>query len=511
MKKPMVLCILDGIGIGLRNNRNACFLAHTPTLDYLLTSYPHSKLQCSGLAVGLPKGQMGNSEVGHLNIGAGRVVYQSLSLINNEIETGSFYENEAFNLALDNALEKDSSLHLMGLLSDGGVHSHIDHFKALILMAKNKGLKKLYLHLFFDGRDTAPDSGLSYLEDILTFIKKEEIGDIASISGRYYAMDRDNRFERNELAYNVMVNHQGASFSNPIAYLKQSYQDEVYDEFIIPAYNEKVKGQIKDDDSVIFVNFRPDRAIQIASLLTNPNYKKVFNKQPHNLTFVSMMKYSDSVIGEIAFEHPKLENVFGVYLESKNLKQLRIAETEKYAHVTFFFDGQVNYDGINAPELRNSKRILIDSPKVATYDLKPEMSAFQVKDALLEELDKEYLDVVILNFANGDMVGHTGKIKAAIKAVETVDKCLKEIYQKVVDLGGTMFITADHGNCEEMLDNEHNIVTAHTTNDVHFIVTDTKVKLKDGKLSDIVPTMIDYMNLEKPKEMSGNSLLLKED
>ena len=512
MKKPTILCILDGIGIGENNNHNAFFLANTPTIDYLTDKYPHSKLKCSGMAVGLPEGQMGNSEVGHLNIGAGRVVYQSLTLINKAIEDKSFFENKSFLKAIKNAKENNKKLHLMGLLSDGGVHSHIDHVKALLSLAKEYGVKEVYIHIFLDGRDTLPDNCSLYLSNLQNYMNKIECGKIASISGRYYAMDRDNRFERNYLAYQVMVLREGLTFSNPLEYVCQSHDESVYDEFVIPAYNSTVDGSINDNDSVICFNFRPDRVIQISSLLTNPSYKKVFEKQPKNLTFVSMMKYDKSVLGDIAFEHPKLDNVLGVYLADNDYSQLRIAETEKYAHVTFFFDGQIKYDGINNPELKNCTRILVNSPKVATYDLKPEMSAYEIKDALLKELDKDYLDVVIMNFANGDMVGHTGKIKAAIKAVETVDNCMRDIYEKVVnELGGRLIITADHGNCEEMVDENQNVLTAHSLNDVMLLVTDKNVKLKDGKLGDIAPTMLDLMEIKKPMEMSGNSLLIKED
>lgn len=511
MKGPTVLCILDGIGIGEENKNNAYFLAKTPTLDYLKNRYPWSRLKCSGLDVGLPQGQMGNSEVGHLNIGAGRVVYQSLTLINKSIEDESFYKNKVLLDALKNAKENKKSLHLMGLLSDGGVHSHINHLKALINMAKEYGLEQVYIHAFMDGRDTLQQNGLIYLKDIIEYTKKIGCGKVVSISGRYYAMDRDKRFERNELVYNAMVLNKGVSFSDPIKYLENSYKEKIYDEFVIPAYSIDDNVKIEDNDSVIFFNFRPDRAIQLSALLTNSEYEKVFEKQPKFLKFVCMMKYDQTVKGTIAFNHESLDNVLGVYLANNNFSQLRIAETEKYAHVTFFFDGQIKYDGINNPELKGCKRILINSPKVATYDLKPEMSANEVKDALLDELDKEPLDVIILNFANCDMVGHTGNIEAAIKAVETVDACLKEIYDKVVSMDGVMLITSDHGNCEQMQDKDGKVLTAHTTNDVECIVTKEGIKLNNGKLSDIAVTILDLMNIEKPEEMTGVSLIIKED
>jgi len=508
MDKPIVLCILDGIGIGEENHANASYLAKTPTLDYLKEKYPHSEIATSGMAVGLPEGQMGNSEVGHLNMGAGRIVYQSLTLINKALEDQSFFKNEAFLKAIENAKENNSNLHLMGLLSDGGVHSHINHLKALLSLAKEKNLEKVYVHVFLDGRDTLRDSGINFVQEIIDYMESIDCGQIASISGRYYAMDRDKRFERNYEAYKTMVLREGLSFSNPLRYVSDSYENEVYDEFVLPAYAEGVDGAIEDKDSVIFYNFRPDRAIQIASILTNPDYVQVFEQQPKNLSFVSMMKYDKSVHGLIAFEHPELKNVLGVYLAENGFKQLRIAETEKYAHVTFFFDGQVKYDGVNHPELKNCTRVLIQSPLVATYDLMPEMSAIEIKDTLLQELDKTDFDVVILNFANGDMVGHTGNIKAAIKAVETVDICLKEIYERVVrELGGILLVTADHGNVEEMIDSEDNLLTAHSLNDVPFIITKEDVELEDGKLSDIAPTIIHLLNSKQPVEMTGKSLI----
>lgn len=509
MKKPIVLCILDGIGIGKDNQYNAVYLAQTPTLDYLKKEYTHSQLKCGGTAVGLPDKQMGNSEVGHLNIGAGRIVYQSLTLINSKIENKTFFENKKFLDAIKHAKDNNSKLHLMGLLSDGGVHSHIDHVKALLKLCKINDFNNVYVHAFMDGRDTLRDSGIDYIKDIIKFMNNENIGHLASISGRYYAMDRDKRFERNKLTYDVMVNNIGESFEDELAYLQQSYDNEVFDEFIIPAYNSKFNVKIEDNDSVICFNFRPDRAIQLASLLTNPNYIKVFNNQPKNLSFVSMMKYDNSVIAQVAFQHEKLDNVLGVYLADNNLNQLRIAETEKYAHVTFFFDGQVKYDGKNNPELKNCTRILVDSPKVATYDLQPQMSAVEITDRLIEELDKDYLDVVILNYANGDMVGHTGNIKAAIEAVECVDASLGRVYDKVNQLGGVVIVSADHGNSDEMRDVDNRILTAHSLNDVIFLVTKKGIEVEDGKLSDIAPTILDLLNMEKPKEMSGHSLIKK--
>jgi 2,3-bisphosphoglycerate-independent phosphoglycerate mutase len=507
MKKPVVLCILDGVGIGKKNNTNALFLANTPTIDYLLKNYPNSRLKCSGEAVGLPDGQMGNSEVGHLNMGAGRIVYQSLTLLNKAIKDHDFDQNEAFLKAFNHSKENNSNLHMMGLLSDGGVHSHIDHLKKLIMMAQLNQVPEVYLHLFLDGRDVFPTSGINYLKDLLSFMNKLNYGKIASLSGRYYAMDRDKRFERNFEAYQAMVLTKGTSFNDPVEYLNNSYENGITDEFIVPAYNEKLKIGIKDNDALISINFRPDRMIQLGSLLTNPHYIEIFPKQPNNLYFVSMMKYDRSVIGDVAFEHQELINVLGVYLADHGFSQLRIAETEKYAHVTFFFDGQVKYDGINEPELKNCKRILIDSPKVATYDLKPQMSAYEITNTLLAELDQDSYDVVILNFANGDMVGHTGKIKATIKALESVDHCLKEIYDKVKEKNGVLLVSADHGNSEAMLDEHKQVITAHSTNDVFLIVTDHNIKVNDGKLGDLAPSILDLLNIKKPTEMSGISLI----
>ena len=509
--KPLVLCILDGVGIGKEDDTNALFLAKTPTLDYLLANYPHSKLKASGEDVGLPAGQMGNSEVGHLNMGAGRIVYQSLSLINKALQEHTFESNPYFLKAFTEAKQRKSHLHLMGLASDGGVHAHIEHLKALIKMAKDNEVPEVYLHLFLDGRDVPNDSAGTYLKEIIAYCRELNYGKIASLSGRYYAMDRDKRFERNFKAYQAMVLKEGPSFVDPLAYIKESYQEGIYDEFIKPAYNRAVDTFIADNDVCISINFRPDRMIQLASLLTNPKYLKVFERQPRNLYFVSMMEYDSSVIGTVAFKHEKLTNVLGVFLANNDFAQLRIAETEKYAHVTFFFDGQVKYDGINNPELKNCTRIMIDSPKVATYDLQPEMSAFKIKDKLIEKLDEDKYEVVILNFANGDMVGHTGNMAATIKALESVDACLEELFAKIEEKDGTLLVTADHGNCEVMLDENKHIVTSHTTNPVFFIVTKKGLKLNDGRLADIAPTMLDLLGIAKPVEMTGNSLIERTD
>ena len=503
-KRPIVLCIMDGYGISESINGNAVRLANTPNLDDLMAMYPNTTISASGMPVGLPDGQMGNSEVGHLNIGAGRTVYQSLTLINKAVYEKTFFENEKFLKAIQHAKDNGSKLHIWGLLSNGGVHSSNEHIYGLLELAKQQGLDKVYVHAFLDGRDVAPDSGVDFVKELQEKIEEIGVGQIASISGRYYAMDRDKRFDRVKLAYDAIVCQEGESFECPVQYVKDSYAKDVLDEFVIPGYNKNVEGTIDDGDSVIFANFRPDRAIQLATVITNPTFYEGYvpEKQVKDLEFVCMMKYADSVNGEIAFVSPELTNTLGDYLSAQGLKQLRIAETEKYAHVTFFFDGGVD------KEIEGATRVLVNSPKVATYDLQPEMSAYEVKDKLIAELDKDIHDVVIVNFANCDMVGHTGVIPAAIKAVSVVDECIGEVYEKVLELGGTMLITADHGNAEEELDADGNPFTAHTTNVVPLIVTNSHVGLKEGgKLGDLAPTMLQLLGLPIPEEMDGESLL----
>ncbi len=502
-KRPIVLCILDGYGLTDRVDGNAVKLANTPNLDDLMAIYPTTTIQACGNAVGLPEGQMGNSEVGHLNIGAGRVVYQSLTLINKAVKEGTFYENESFLKAIQHAKDNNSKLHIWGLLSNGGVHSSTEHIYALLKLAKQQGLEKVYVHAFLDGRDVAPDSGSDFVAELQEQINEIGVGEIASISGRYYAMDRDKRMDRVELAYNALIAKSGETYDNPVQYVKDSYAKEVYDEFVIPGFNPAVNGGVADNDAIIFANFRPDRAIQMSTVFTNDVYEdfKPADK-PQNIYFVCMMRYADSVKGDIAFKPVNLSNTLGDYLSAQGLKQLRIAETEKYAHVTFFMDGGVD------KEIEGATRVLVNSPKVATYDLQPEMSAYEVKDALIAELDKDIHDVVIVNFANCDMVGHTGIIPAAIKAVSVVDECVGEVYAKVAELGGTMLITADHGNSERLLDEDNNPFTAHTTNDVPLILTNTHLELKEGgKLGDLAPTMLQLLGLPIPEEMTGVSLL----
>lgn len=501
-KRPIVLCILDGYGLSPKVEGNAVRLANTPNLDDLMAMYPTTTIKASGNPVGLPNGQMGNSEVGHMNIGAGRIVYQSLTLINKAVEDGEFYKNEKFLKAMEHAKKHNSKFHIMGLLSNGGVHSSNEHIYALLEMAKQQGLTEVYVHAFLDGRDVAPDSAAGFVKELLAKMEEIGVGKIATVAGRYYAMDRDKRFERIDLAYQAMVNHKGESFTDPVEYIEESYKKEVYDEFVIPGYNATIEGQISDNDAVVFANFRPDRAIQISNVLTADVYDYKPDNKPQNLAFVCMMKYADTVNGEIAFALPTLTNTLGDFLSANGLKQLRIAETEKYAHVTFFFDG--GFD----KEIEGATRVLVNSPKVATYDLQPEMSAYEVKDKLIEELDKDIHDVVIVNFANCDMVGHTGVIPAAIKAVSVVDECVGEVYEKVLELGGTMLITADHGNSEMLLDEDGNPFTAHTTNDVPLIVTNSHLELAEGgKLGDLAPTIIQLLGLKQPKEMTGQSLL----
>lgn len=500
MKKPIVLAILDGYGLREETHGNAVALAKNPIFTELWNTYPHTTLTASGQLVGLPKGQMGNSEVGHMNIGAGRIVYQPLELINKSIEDKEFFQNEEIKKVMHHVKENDSKLHLMGLISDGGVHSHINHLLALLDMCKLEGVTNVYLHLFTDGRDVPPKSAYTYIEKVEEKLKELGFGQIASISGRYYAMDRDNNYDRLIKAYDVIVNNKGDIENSPREYIENSYKNEIIDEFFLPAKFAE-NGNVEENDGVIAFNFRKDRLRELFTAITNPTAVDMETVHFNNVKTLTMMPVVESVKAPHAFSDPVLTNILGEYIEKQNLSQLRIAETEKYAHVTFFFDGGKEVD------YKNEKKVLIPSPKVATYDLKPEMSADEVTENLLKELPNT--DLVILNFANGDMVGHTGVLEAAIKAVETVDKNLKLIYDKIMELGGILIVTADHGNCEEMLDDNDNIVTSHTTNPVPFIITEQGLKLHEGKLGDIAPTILDLMNIEKPKEMTGVSLIEK--
>ncbi len=504
MKKPVVLIIMDGIAYGPDSPSNAFSQAKKPHLDFLRKEFPNTVLDASGEAVGLPDGQMGNSEVGHMNLGAGRIVYQSLTRINVAIKDGSFYENSAYLNAFKYTNDHQSKLHVFGLLSDGGVHSHIIHIKEMFKNAKAKGVKRAYFHAFLDGRDTPPTSGLSYVKELEAFFLEIGYGEIATVSGRYYAMDRDKNWERIQLAYDAMSFGNAPHFDSAIQGINASYEAGVQDEFVKP-FVIKSEGLITSNDAIIFINFRPDRAIEIGTAYSNKEALTNLNTigGPENIFFVSTMKYADSVKGEIAFELNDLTNTFGDYISDLGLNQLRIAETEKYAHVTFFFDGGVD------KEIKGAKRVLIPSPKVATYDLQPEMSAYRVTDQVIEELDTRSYDTVILNFANGDMVGHTGMIPAAIKAVETVDECVGRVVDKVLEIGGICLITADHGNCEKMLDESGQPFTAHTTNLVPLIITKHDLQIREnGNLGDIAPTMLELMGIKQPKEMTGKSLLI---
>lgn len=507
MKKPIALIIMDGFGESKNTNGNAIVSSNTPNLDKLIKEYPNTLIQASGLDVGLPDGQMGNSEVGHTNIGAGRIVYQDLTRVSKAIEDGDFFTNEVLLEAMNNA--KEHSLHLMGLLSDGGVHSHIDHLKALIKMAKENGIENVFVHAFTDGRDVDPRSALEFVEDIENYMKEVGVGKIASLSGRYYAMDRDKRWERVQLAYEAMVNGKGNTANSAKEAIEKSYAEDKNDEFVVPTViveDGKPLGLIKEGDSIVFGNFRPDRAREITRAIVDTDFAG-FERPDMKTFFVCLTTYDITIKNvNVAFKPQSLENTLGEYLASKGKSQLRAAETEKYAHVTFFFNGGV--EEANEGE----DRLLVPSPKVATYDLQPEMSAYELTDKLLAKIDEDRYDLIVVNYANPDMVGHTGVMEAAIKAIETVDACVGKVVEKVLSKGGKAIITADHGNAEYMWDaNTESVVTAHSTNPVPFIVVgeDLKnVELKeDGRLSDIAPTILDMMNLEQPEQMTGNSLI----
>lgn len=492
--KKVLLCVLDGVGLSKIKDGNALINANKPNIDYLMKEYPNKGINASGTFVGLPDGQMGNSEVGHLTIGAGRIIYQSLELINRAIKDESFYSNESFLNAIRHAKENNSKLHIMGLLSDGGVHSHINHIKALLKLCKKEDFFNVYFHIFTDGRDTFKESSISYIDDLNNEINELEIGKICTISGRYYAMDRDKRWDRLKKCYDVIVNNTGNKCDDYKKYITDSYEKGITDEFIEPVIIDE-SGKIEENDSIIWANFRPDRAIQILRSLVDPNFdgfdRKIFN----NLYLTTMMYVSDDVKSDIAFKKEIIDNTLGIYLSKLGKKQLRIAETEKYAHVTYFFDGGRDLD------LNLCDRVLIPSPKVATYDLKPEMSAREITSNLLEKMDNNY-DFIFLNFANGDMVGHTGNYDMTKKAIETIDEMIGKLYKKCVEDEYLFIITADHGNAEEMIDENGNVVTSHTTNLVPFIVTDKNLNIDNvNKLSDIAPFVLNYMNLNLPDEM----------
>lgn len=507
MKSPVALIILDGWGVSTNRDGNAVYSAKTPNFDRYATDYPNVLVAASGLEVGLPEGQMGNSEVGHLNIGAGRVVYQELTRITKSIKDGDFFSNKELLKAINNAKEKNTKLHLMGLFSDGGVHSHINHLKSLLDLAKREGLSEVYIHGFLDGRDTPPQSAINYVNEMNEYIAQCGIGKFASISGRYYSMDRDNRWERTELSYDMLVNGKGETANSALEAVEKSYADGKNDEFVLPTIimnDGKAVATIEKDDSVIFFNFRPDRSRQITRAIVDPDFTG-FDREYFETTYVCLTMYDITIPNvEVAYMPQSIDATLGEYLSSIGKKQLRIAETEKYAHVTFFFNG-----GLEEP-YEGEDRELVPSPKVATYDLKPEMSAYEVTERLLAKLDEDKYDFIVLNLANPDMVGHTGNFEAAVKAIEVVDECLGKVVDKILSIKGKVLITADHGNAEVMVDEKSGKpMTAHTTNFVPCIIAgEGEVELReDGKLSDFAPTLLDLMDLDQPVAMTGESLI----
>ena len=506
-KKLTMLMILDGFGENSNTNANAIAMANTPNIDKLMKTCPTTDIYTSGLNVGLPDGQMGNSEVGHTNIGAGRIVYQELTRITKSIEDGDFFSIPEFVGAIENCKKYNSKLHILGLLSDGGVHSHIRHLYGLLELAKRKDFEEVYVHCFMDGRDTPPASGENYITALEEKMKEKGIGKIATLSGRFYAMDRDKRWQRVQKAYNALVNGEGEKATSATSAIESSYQKEVFDEFIEPTVimnGENPVATIGEHDSVIFFNFRPDRAREITRTLVDKEFNE-FETKKQDLYFVCMTSYDETMPNvQVAFKKAELKNTFGEYISEKGLTQLRIAETEKYAHVTFFFNGgeEKQYQG--------EDRILIQSPKVETYDLKPEMSAYEVTEKVVEAINANKYDCIILNYANPDMVGHTGNLEAAIKAIETVDECVGKVVEAVNNQHGVLLITADHGNAEQMIDYKTGEPhTAHTTNPVPLILVGMEnAQLKQGKLADLAPTMLEIMGLEKPEEMTGESIIL---
>lgn len=495
----LILCILDGVGLRNVTHGNAFKQANTPYIDSLFKKFPNSKLEASGESVGLLKGIIGNSEVGHMNIGAGKIIYQPSQLINKSIDEEEFFDNKVLNEIIDKTLKKNSTLHIMGLISDAGVHSLLKHLYATIDLANKKGIKKLYIHGFSDGRDTPTTSGIDFFKEVNKKLKSVKLGKIATVSGRYYAMDRDNRWERIKKCYDALVDGIGNYNDSFEKAIKISYKKGITDEFIEPTIIDK-DGLVKDGDSIIVFNYRPDRLRELFTVFTNPSFSE-FKRTKVNVDVVTMMPVANTVKCKNAYKNQDINMPLGLYLAKNKLSQLRIAETEKYAHVTYFFDGGVER------KLRKCERILIPSPKVATYDLSPKMSSQKITTTLLKELDKDIHDVVILNYANGDMLGHTGDLKATIESLEYLDKCVQRIHAKAIEKGYTLIVTADHGNCELMLDKDNNVVTSHTLAKVPFIICDKNYKLEDGKLCDIAPTMLKLLKLKKPKSMTGKSLV----
>ncbi|MBA9083880.1 2,3-bisphosphoglycerate-independent phosphoglycerate mutase [Fontibacillus solani] len=507
--KPVALIIMDGFGLRNTVEGNAVAQANKPNYDRYLKQYPNTTLTACGEAVGLPEGQMGNSEVGHLNIGAGRIVYQDLTRISKSIRDGEFFDNETLVGAVRSAKSQGKKLHLYGLLSDGGVHSHIEHLFAMLDLAKKEDMHEVYIHAFLDGRDVAPDSAKGFLERLIAKIEEVGVGKIATVQGRYYAMDRDKRWERVEKSYRAMVYGEGPKYTDPLKAVTESYEKSVFDEFVMPTVIVDDKDQpvalVESGDSVVFLNFRPDRAIQLSNVFTNKDFHGFDRgpKFPEGLHFVCLTLFAETVQGYVAYSPKNLDNTFGEVLVQQGKKQLRIAETEKYPHVTFFFSGGRDV------ELPGETRILINSPKVATYDLKPEMSAYEVAEACVKEIEADKHDAIILNFANPDMVGHSGMLEPTKKAVEVTDECVGKVVDAVKAKGGVVIIIADHGNADMVFDENGRPFTAHTTNPVPFIVTDENVVLRQGGiLADVAPTLLDLMGLPQPEEMTGQSMIV---
>ncbi|CAM4144122.1 2,3-bisphosphoglycerate-independent phosphoglycerate mutase [Lederbergia lenta] len=507
-KAPVALIILDGFGCRKENSGNAVAQANKPNFDRYWNEFPHNQLTACGEAVGLPEGQMGNSEVGHLNIGAGRIVYQSLTRVNIAIRNGEFEKNETFQQAIDHVKKTGKKLHLFGLLSDGGVHSHIEHLYALLKLAADQGVKDVFVHAFLDGRDVGPKSAEGYIKAAQAKMAEYGVGQFATISGRFYSMDRDKRWDRVEKAYRAMAYGEGPSYKDPLEMIHDSYDNGIFDEFALPSVMTDENGHplatVDDEDAVIFFNFRPDRAIQISNVFTNQDFD-AFDRgadRPKDLYFVCMTHFSETVNGYVAFKSVNLDQTLGQVISHNGLSQLRIAETEKYPHVTFFMSGgrEETFPG--------EERILINSPKVATYDLQPEMSAYEVTDSLCEQIENDKFDAIILNFANPDMVGHSGMLEPTIQAIEAVDECLGRIVDMIIEKGGTAIITADHGNSDEVVTPQGTPMTAHTTNPVPVIVTKSGITVREGGiLADLAPTVLDLLGLKKPEEMTGTSLI----